>query len=226
MRYISLVGFIALAYSLDQLTSSPVDDTSSLTFDHADLDSGPFVHDDAESDLSLFFHDDAEPDLGPFFDDDDWSTAVPLEPESDTDLSDPIFDETASDSTTDQSGDLSTAYLGEDSFGNTIATAIQCPSTVAPSNGIRSREEQCFGSPANEVQSPELQLQDESIKNQWCSLIPWLGFGNIPVARFTDSMIFPVPPNAVPNALLSLVPLSGFFNVLRGALRKSIPPAS
>lgn len=213
MRYISFLGLITLVSSLDQLSPFLVDDTSSLSFDRAELDLDPFLHNDAESDFSPFL-------------DDDWSTAAPLEPGLDADLSNPIFDLVASDSTTNLSDDPITTDLGEDFSGDTIATAIQCPSTVAPSRRIRSREDQCLGPQPHEAQSPELQLQDESIKSQWCSLIPWLGFGNIPVARFTDSMMFPVPPDAVPNTLLSLVPLSGFFNVLRGALRKSIPPAS
>lgn len=199
MRHFSVVGFIALAYPLDQLSSFPVDDTSTLGFDGG------------EPNLDLF--------------DEGWSTVASQEPEPVLNLPSNLFDEAQPDPTSDLSDNLSKSYPSEETAADIIATAANCPSTLTPANRIRSSEDggQCVGSQPSEITFDD--MMNEQIKRQWCSRIPWVNFGNIPVARMTDSYIFPVQPEAIPDVPSSIIPLPGYFNVMKAALRKSIRPA-
>ena len=201
MLHLLVLTLLALACPSAQLLSSfPIDDTSNLGLDQG------------------------ESDLDPLFDE-DWSTSPSYDANSVIDISDNLFDEPATDSSGHFLDDNASLSLSGEGGADTVATANGCQSNPTPASKLRSREieDQCFNSPPAQITLG--QMVDEQIKRKWCSRIPWLGFGNIPVARFTDSFLFPVQPGALPDVPSSATPLSGYFNVLRAALRKSIFPA-
>lgn len=199
--HFSVLAFIALAFCVDQMNSFPIDDTSTLGLDQGESDSG-----------SLF--------------DEDWSTNPSYELDSGPDMPDNLFDGPETDSIDDPLIDLSNLSPSGEGGADLIATANKCQFNPTQANRLRRGEngDQCFDSPSEEITFDT--MMNEQIKRKWCSNLPWAGFGNIPVVRFMDSYIFPLPPEAVPSSSpSSIVPLSGYFNVIRAALRKSIDPA-
>lgn len=220
MRHFAALLCFTLVCGATQLDATPLDDASI------------FVSDDTKSDsISM------DPQS-----DDDWPTSFMTGPDTSlssswslslglsSDGSAPIFNDDSSDITTYQSDNLDRTFLDEEPPGQTIAAADGCLSPVVPVNRIRRRGEgdQCSDSVHPNPIYHEFSLDDarnEEIKDNWCYSQPWLGFGNIPVARFTGSMLFPVPPDSLPD-LLILPSIAGFYNVLDGALRKSIPSTS
>lgn len=198
-----LLALLARAASSAQLlTSFPIDDTSLLGLDQG------------------------ESALDPLFDD-NWSTSPSYDPGSVSDLSISLFEEPGTDPSAQLWDDNGSISPGGEGGADTTAISIAngCPSNPTQASKVRSRREldQCFNGPPVKITFEE--MINEQIKRKWCSGIPWLDFGNIPVARFTDSLIFPVHPGALPDVPLTTIPLSGYFNVMRAVLRKWIYPA-
>ena len=207
MRRFCLLCWLILACSSAQLDSLPLDDPST------------YASDASVSDLSFL-------DSMPSGENDDWSTFDSTEPPSSLDWSSDMFDETPPDFATSLSDDLGGSYLSEGSSASLLSTTNGCLSAGTPVSRIRGRAgggdepDQCHNSAYQDFTPDD--VRNEEIKKQWCGREPWLGFGNIPVARFTGSLLFPVPLAALPDVLIS-PPVPVFFNVLRGALRKCIP---
>lgn len=201
MLHFLVLTLLALACcSAELLSSFPIDDTSNLGLDQG------------------------ESDLGPLFDE-NWATSLSYDPDSVSDISDNLFDEPETDPSGRFLDDNASRLLSGEGGADTIATANECQSNPTQASKLRSREieDQCFNTPPAKMTVGE--MVNEQIKRKWCSRIPWQGFGNIPVTRFTDSFMFPVQPGALPDVPSAPIPLSGYFNVLRAALRKSIFPA-
>ena len=173
--------------------------------------------------MSTLGVDQGDSDLDPLFDE-NWSPSLSYEPDSLADWSDDLFDALETDSSADLSGDFSSLPLSGEGGADTIATVNGCQSNPTQANKLRSREDQnqCFDTPSPKATIGE--MINEQIKRKWCSRLPQLGFGNIPVVRFTDSFLFPVQPGALPDVPSSSIPLSGYYNVMKAALRKLIYP--
>lgn len=188
---------MAMACSVAQLSSFPLDDMSTLALDQG------------ESDLSPFF-------------DEDWSSSPSY---SLLDMSNNFFDEPETDASTHLLDDFSSLSPSGEASIDTIAAVNECQSNPTQADRIQRREEenQCFDNPPAKITIEE--MINEQIKRKWCSRLPWLAFGNIPVVRFTDSFIFPVLPGAHLDLPLNTIPISGYYNVLKAALRKWIYPA-
>lgn len=197
MLHLFLLTFCALARSSAQLSSFPLDDMS------------PFGLDQGESDLDPFFDENLSPSSS-------------YEPDSLAGWPDDLFDAPETDASTPPFSDFSSLPPSGDGGADMITALNGCQSNPTQAKKLRSREEenQCFNNPA-----PKITLADmlnEQIKRKWCSGLPRLDFGNIPVVRFTNSYIFPVQPGALPDVPSSSIPLSGFYTVMKAALRKWI----
>ena len=202
MPHFSVLGFVALAYSLAQLGSFPFDDTSTLGLN------------EGESDLSSYL-------------DETWSTSPLSDLDTLSDSSSDWFNQAETDptgtySTNDLWDDLGKLFASEETDVDTIEPANKCLLNPTQPGKVRSRrnEDQCYNSPPAKITLEG--MINEQIKRKWCSQLPWLEFGNIPVARFADSLIFPVQPGALPDIASATIPLFGYYTLLKAALRKSI----
>lgn len=205
MLHFLVLTFLALACASTQLLNSlSLDDTSNLGLDQGELGLDP-IFDENWSTSSSY-------DLDAILDKDSNLFAEP-----ETDPSDHLWEDNASLSPSGEGGG------GGDADMIAIATACQSNPTQASKLRNREAEDQCFNTPPAKIAIEE--MVNEQIKRKWCSRIPWVGFGNIPVTRFTESFIFPVQPGALPDVPSTAIPLSGYFNVLKAALRKWIIPA-
>jgi hypothetical protein len=203
MCLVVVFSFMALANSLTELDSYLLDDLSGL------------VVDEAESEFNLLFYDDP-------------MTFVPEEAaEPDMELSSLLFSEEA-DSVYETSSllddNLTKPCLNPDTSVDTIVTAKDCPSTLAPLNRLRPRADHGIDDhhPQFGKELPTMEdLVSEQVKRQWCSHPPSPTFDNIPIARLSGAKLKTIGEDLLPPGPLSL-PLNGFVDVLEGVLRKAI----